>query len=251
MADFKLEAHPAIPKPEGPVLVCILDGWGVNVEDEYNAIFMAETPCTDAMKKVPKRYRSVKAHGTAVGLPSDADMGNSEVGHNALGSGQVIDQGARLVDLALESGKMFELPGWKLISEAFADHTVHFIGLLSDGGVHSRYNQLISCIRGAVERGAKRIRVHVLTDGRDVPDGSSVQFAKQLVEDLNKLEADGCDAKIASGGGRMCVTMDRYEVRLGVVDTLAAVCRPMTEATIAADSKDARASRHIIRVGRY
>eukprot|EP00878_Enallax_costatus_P000358 GHUV01000442.1.p1 GENE.GHUV01000442.1~~GHUV01000442.1.p1 ORF type:complete len:532 (+),score=190.31 GHUV01000442.1:68-1597(+) len=169
------------------------------------------------MKKVPRRYRSVKAHGTAVGLPSDADMGNSEVGHNALGSGQVIDQGARLVDLALESGKMFELPGWKLISQAFADHTVHFIGLLSDGGVHSRYNQLIGCIKGAVERGAKRIRVHVLTDGRDVPDGSSVQFVKQLVEDLKKFEADGCDAKIASGGGRMCVTMDRYEADWEIV----------------------------------
>lgn len=71
------------------MLVCILDGWGVNVEDEYNAVFSADTPCTDALKAVPKRYRSVKAHGTAVGLPSDADMGNSEVGHNALGSGQV------------------------------------------------------------------------------------------------------------------------------------------------------------------
>lgn len=74
---------------QGPVLVCILDGWGVNVEDEFNAVFSADTPCTDALKAVPQRYRSVKAHGTAVGLPSDADMGNSEVGHNALGSGQV------------------------------------------------------------------------------------------------------------------------------------------------------------------
>lgn len=82
-------------------------------------------------------------------------------------STQVIDQGARLVDMALANGKMFELPGWKLISQAFADHTVHFIGLLSDGGVHSRYNQLIGCVKGAVERGAKRIRVHILT-GRQV-----------------------------------------------------------------------------------
>jgi 2,3-bisphosphoglycerate-independent phosphoglycerate mutase len=140
-------------------------------------------------------------------------MGNSEVGHNALGSGQVIDQGARLVDQALASGKMFELPGWKLISQAFPANTVHFIGLLSDGGVHSRYDQLVGCIKGAVERGAKRIRVHVLTDGRDVPDGSSVQFVSSLVKDLKSLEAQGCDAQIASGGGRMCVTMDRYEVR--------------------------------------
>lgn len=145
--------------------MCILDGWGVNLEDQYNAIFSADTPCTDALKAVPRRYRTVKAHGTAVGLPSDADMGNSEVGHNALGSGQVIDQGASLVDKALASGKMFELPGWKLISQAFPDHTVHFIGLLSDGGVHSRYNQLLGCITGAVERGAKRIRVHILTGG--------------------------------------------------------------------------------------
>lgn len=79
---------------------------------------------------------------------------------------QVIDQGASLVDKALANGKMFELPGWKLISEAFAEHTVHFIGLLSDGGVHSRYNQLVGCVKGAVERGAKRIRIHILTGGR-------------------------------------------------------------------------------------
>jgi len=217
MADFKLEPHPTIPRPDGPVLVCILDGWGVNVEDEYNAVFKAETPCTDALKAVPKRYRSVKAHGTAVGLPSDADMGNSEVGHNALGSGQVIDQGARLVDQALSSGQMFELPGWKLISQAFSDNTVHFIGLLSDGGVHSRYDQLLGCIKGAVERGAKRIRVHALTDGRDVPDGSSVQFMEQLEKELKGFEAQGCDAKIASGGGRMFVTMDRYEVRASML----------------------------------
>lgn len=215
MADsFKLEPHPTIPKAEGPVLVCILDGWGVNVEDQYNAVFTADTPITDALKANEKRYTTVKAHGTAVGLPSDADMGNSEVGHNALGSGQVCDQGARLVDIALETGKMFEGAGWKLISESFAEHTVHFIGLLSDGGVHSRYDQLIACMKGAVERGAKRVRAHILTDGRDVPDGSSLQFVAQLMADLKKLEEGGADAKIASGGGRMCVTMDRYEVRV-------------------------------------
>jgi len=217
MANFKLAPHPTIPQAEGPVLVCILDGWGVNVEDQYNAIFAADTPCTDALKAVPKRYRSVKAHGTAVGLPSDADMGNSEVGHNALGSGQVIDQGARLVDIALETGKMFEDAGWKYISPAFANNTVHLIGLLSDGGVHSRYNQLIGTIEGLVKSGAKRIRVHILTDGRDVPDGSSVQFTGDLVKFLKGLEEQGVDAKVASGGGRMGVTMDRYEADWNIV----------------------------------
>ena len=218
-ADMTLAPHPTIPKPDGPVMVCILDGWGVNAEDEYNAVFSAETPCTDGLRAVPLRYRTVKAHGTAVGLPSDADMGNSEVGHNALGSGQVVDQGARLVDLALSTGKMFEGAGWKLISQAFADHAVHFIGLLSDGGVHSRYDQLIGCVRGAVERGAKKVRVHVLTDGRDVPDGSSAQFVAQLQDDLKALNAkgDGVDCQIASGGGRMNITMDRYEADWGMV----------------------------------
>ena len=108
---------------------------------------------------------------------------------------------------------MFDGAGWKLISSSFPDNTVHFIGLLSDGGVHSRCDQLYGCIKGAVERGAKKIRCHVLTDGRDVPDGSSIKF----IEELEKvLKETGVDAKIASGGGRMRVSMDRYEVRASI-----------------------------------
>lgn len=159
---------------------------------------------------VPNRWRTLRAHGTAVGLPSDDDMGNSEVGHNALGAGQLINQGAALVDHALESGQMFESDGWKYISESFPDNTVHFIGLLSDGGVHSRTDQLFATLRGAAARGAKRLRVHILTDGRDVPDGSSLRFVKELEAVLKELRAEGVDARIASGGGRMGVTMDRW-----------------------------------------
>lgn len=214
--DYTLKPLASIPPPEGPVMVCILDGFGENeFKDEYNAVHVANTPTVDALRAVPRRFRTLKAHGTAVGLPSDADMGNSEVGHNALGSGQIVDQGARLVDIALETGRMFADPGWKLISEAFPTNTVHFIGLLSDGGVHSRIDQLIGCLRGAAERGAKSIRCHVLTDGRDVPDGSSVKFVEQLEEVLAELRGKGVDALIASGGGRMKVTMDRYEVCMG------------------------------------
>ncbi len=85
--DTELKPHDTIPKAEKPVLVCILDGWGENEnKDKFNAIHSAETPVTDALKEVPGRWRTVRAHGTAVGLPSDADMGNSEVGHNALGT---------------------------------------------------------------------------------------------------------------------------------------------------------------------
>lgn len=215
--DYVLAPHPMLPPAPGPVMVCILDGFGENeFKDGFNAVHVANTPNVDALRAVPGRFRTIKAHGTAVGLPSDADMGNSEVGHNALGSGQIVDQGARLVDMALESGNMFEGNGWKLIAQSFAEHTVHFIGLLSDGGVHSRADQLVACLRGAASRGAKRIRVHVLTDGRDVPDGSSLKFVADLEAVLATLCSEGCDAKIASGGGRMQVTMDRYEVGRGI-----------------------------------
>ncbi|OMO87968.1 Phosphoglycerate mutase, 2,3-bisphosphoglycerate-independent [Corchorus capsularis] len=145
------------------------------------------------------------------GLPTEDDMGNSEVGHNALGAGRIFAQGAKLVDQALASGKIYEGEGFKYISECFQNATLHLIGLLSDGGVHSRLDQLQLLLKGVSERGAKRIRVHVLTDGRDVLDGSSVGFVETLENDLAKLREKGVDAKIASGGGRMYVTMDRYE----------------------------------------
>lgn len=218
LTSFKLKDHATISKPTGPVMVCILDGFGYNVEDKWNGIHMADTPIYDGLRKDSSRFRTVRAHGTAVGLPSDADMGNSEVGHNALGSGQVVDQGARLVDIALEDGSAWSGEGFQYIKPALEEHTLHFIGLLSDGGVHSRYDQLKQFVEGAAKEGAKRIRVHILTDGRDVPDGSSVQFAETLEKDLAAVSKGGCDAAIASGGGRMGVTMDRYEADWGIVE---------------------------------
>jgi len=156
-----------------------------------------------------------------VGLPTDDDMGNSEVGHNALGSGQVVDQGASLVDKALASGQAFAGPGWAegVAPALAAGGTLHLVGLMSDGGVHSRLDQVRLLIRGAVERGCRRLRLHVLSDGRDVPDGTSVGYAEALDGELAALTASGaCDARIASGGGRMCVTMDRYEADWGIVE---------------------------------
>lgn len=177
---------------------------------------VADTPCTDSLREKVGRWRTIRAHGTAVGLPSDDDMGNSEVGHNALGAGQVISQGASLVDKALQSESMFEGEGWSYIAPSLENHTLHLIGLLSDGGVHSRTDQLYALIRGAVKRGAKKIRLHILTDGRDVADGSSIQFTQELEDVLKELQGQ-CDAKIASGGGRMGVTMDRYEADWNIV----------------------------------
>ncbi|MED6194753.1 Phosphoglucomutase-1 [Stylosanthes scabra] len=216
-AEWKLADHPKLPKGK-PIAVVVLDGWGEANADQYNCIHTAETPTMDSLKKgAPERWRLVKAHGTAVGLPSDDDMGNSEVGHNALGAGRIFAQGAKLVDLALESGKIYDGEGFKYIQESFANGTLHLIGLLSDGGVHSRLDQLQLLLKGVSERGVKRVRVHILTDGRDVLDGSSVGFVETLENDLAKLREKGIDARIASGGGRMHVTMDRYENDWNVV----------------------------------
>ncbi|GAA0170543.1 mutase [Lithospermum erythrorhizon] len=214
---FKLKDHPKLPKDKIIALV-VLDGWGEANPDQYNCIHVAETPTMDSLKKgAPDRWRLVKAHGKAVGLPTDDDMGNSEVGHNALGAGRIYAQGAQLVDLALESGKIFDDEGFNYIKQSFASNTLHLIGLMSDGGVHSRLDQLQLLLKGAAERGAKKIRVHVLTDGRDVLDGSSVGFAETLENDLAKLRDKGVDAQVASGGGRMYVTMDRYDNDWNVV----------------------------------
>uniref|UniRef100_I1NSQ7 phosphoglycerate mutase (2,3-diphosphoglycerate-independent) n=1 Tax=Oryza glaberrima TaxID=4538 RepID=I1NSQ7_ORYGL len=208
---WTLPDHPKLPKGKTVALV-VLDGWGEANADKYNCIHVAQTPVMDSLKNgAPERWRLVKAHGTAVGLPSEDDMGNSEVGHNALGAGRIFAQGAKLVDLALASGKIYDGEGFNYIKECFDKGTLHLIGLLSDGGVHSRLDQVQLLLKGASERGAKRIRVHILTDGRDVLDGSSVGFVETLESDLSQLRDKGIDARIASGGGRMYVTMDRYE----------------------------------------
>lgn len=203
--------HPNLPKGK-TVAMIVLDGWGEAKPDQYNCIHVAETPTMDSLKQGnPDTWRLVRAHGTAVGLPTEDDMGNSEVGHNALGAGRIFAQGAKLVDQALASGKIYGGEGFKYISQSFETGTLHLIGLLSDGGVHSRLDQLQLLLKGASEHGAKRIRVHILTDGRDVLDGSSVGFVETLEQDLAKLREKGVDAQVASGGGRMYVTMDRYE----------------------------------------
>eukprot|EP01063_Lacrimia_lanifica_P008984 TRINITY_DN1603_c0_g1_i1.p1 TRINITY_DN1603_c0_g1~~TRINITY_DN1603_c0_g1_i1.p1 ORF type:complete len:633 (+),score=276.65 TRINITY_DN1603_c0_g1_i1:52-1899(+) len=220
---FTLRPHPTIPKPSHPVVLIVMDGWGESTtKDEYNAVHVAKTPTYDAMMSVEGRARTVVAHGKAVGLPSNDDMGNSEVGHNALGSGQVTNQGAKLVDTALESEALYTSKGFEHVQAAFENHTLHLIGLLTKGGVHARFDQLVRLIQGAVKRGAKRIRLHLLTDGRDVVDGTSVEYAEELEGELRKIrEGTGgasCDVQVASGGGRMYVTMDRYEAHWDIVE---------------------------------
>ncbi|CAM44454.1 2,3-bisphosphoglycerate-independent phosphoglycerate mutase [Leishmania braziliensis MHOM/BR/75/M2904] len=218
MSKLCLTPHAELPRRK--LLIVVMDGVGMGPEDEYDAVHMAETPFMDAQRKNPRCFRTIRAHGTAVGLPTDADMGNSEVGHNALGAGRVALQGASLVDDALKSGDIYTSEGYRYLHGSFCKEgsTLHLIGLLSDGGVHSRDNQLYPIIEHAVKDGAKKIRVHVLYDGRDVPDGSSFRFTEELETVLAKVRQSGCDAQIASGGGRMFVTMDRYDADWRIVE---------------------------------
>ncbi|RKX32223.1 MAG: 2,3-bisphosphoglycerate-independent phosphoglycerate mutase [Verrucomicrobia bacterium] len=208
------------PGPEGPVVLLIMDGIGIGKFEEGDMVRKATTPHLDRLKEC-SLYSTLKAHGTAVGLPSDKDMGNSEVGHNAIGAGRVYDQGARLVNKAIQSGALFRGPVWKeLISNCLQHNsTLHFIGLLSDGNVHSHIDQLKALIGRAAQEGVKRVRVHVLLDGRDVPPTSALVYVDDLEGFLAEINRSGdFDYRIASGGGRMKVTMDRYEADWRIVE---------------------------------
>ena len=214
----QLQKHPGA-KPVRPVVTIVMDGVGLAPAGESNAVYLARTPNLD---RLMAHYPMIplRAHGTAVGLPSDDDMGNSEVGHNALGSGQVFAQGAKLVSASIESGKMFASDTWKtLIANAKNGGKLHFLGLFSDGNVHSHIDHLKAMLTEAKKEGVPTIRIHILLDGRDVGETSALEYIDPFEAFLAELNADGtCDAKIASGGGRMQITMDRYEANWKMVE---------------------------------
>lgn len=203
----------------GPLVLIIMDGIGIGQDNDCNALYLARTPNLDRLKK-HSIYTELKAHGYAVGLPSEADMGNSEVGHNAIGAGRIFDQGAKLVSNAIQSGEIFSTNIWKeLISKPLeSDKTLHLIGLLSDGNVHSHIDHLFKLIEQAGIERIKRLRVHILLDGRDVPETSALIYVDKLEEYLTGFRKDGLDYCIASGGGRMVTTMDRYQADWEIVE---------------------------------
>ena len=201
----------------GPVVLVIMDGVGIGKYKEGDAVLDSNTPFLHKMMATLP-MTTLKAHGTAVGLPSDADMGNSEVGHNAMGCGRVFEQGAKLVSAAIESGRMFEGATWKaLIEQVKKGGTLHFIGLFSDGNVHSHLNHLKGMLEQAKKEGVKKIRIHALLDGRDVPETSALDYIDPFEAWLKEFNTDGMDCRIASGGGRMVITMDRYNANWDMV----------------------------------
>jgi len=220
MTRWQLERHPSFAGPTGPVITCIMDGVGLGKNDEGDAVHLARKPNLDWLRQ-HALYTTLRAHGVAVGMPSDADMGNSEVGHNALGAGRIYDQGAKLVQTAVDDGSLFRSDAWQTATAKVrqSGKPLHFIGLLSDGNVHSHIGHLKAMLIKADAEGVPSARVHVLLDGRDVPETSALTYVDDLESLLASLRDKGRDYWVASGGGRMKVTMDRYEAEWHMVET--------------------------------
>ncbi|MEK9201748.1 MAG: 2,3-bisphosphoglycerate-independent phosphoglycerate mutase, partial [Patescibacteria group bacterium] len=214
-----LKKLPKFEGRSGPLLLIILDGIGIGKQDESDGVCLARTPCLDTLMK-SKLYITLKAHGISVGMPTDDDMGNSEVGHNTLGAGRIFAQGATLVSQSIKSGVFFQTPVWQKIIEKTKgrEHALHFIGLLSDGNVHSHIDHLFAILKKSAEEGVVKVRIHILLDGRDVYEKSAPEYIEKTEEFLKSLNKKyEVDFKIASGGGRMITTMDRYNADWGIV----------------------------------
>lgn len=198
---------------DGPIVLVVMDGVGLAPAGPGNAVSLAHTEFLDyAMNN----YLNIplEASGEAVGILK-GDMGNSEVGHNALGSGQIIKQGIAKVEDDFASGKIFKSEAWDKIIENIKaspdERTLHFSGIFSDGNVHSSIAHLEKLILGASLAGVKKIRVHLVFDGRDVPPQSEPRYIERLEKFLTGFNEKGFDYKIASGAGRMVAVSDRYE----------------------------------------
>jgi 2,3-bisphosphoglycerate-independent phosphoglycerate mutase len=206
--------------PQGPLVLAILDGVGIGTCAEGDMVHRAHTPTLDWLAHNTLTAK-LKAHGTAVGMPSDADMGNSEIGHNAIGCGRVFAQGAKLVNESIDTRALFAGTVWKELIENVVAHRsrLHFIGLFSDGNVHSHINHLEALLAEAQAQGVEQARVHILLDGRDVPPTSALEYTDRLESFLAERNQDkGTDFAIASGGGRMQITMDRYQANWRMVE---------------------------------
>ena len=206
MADA-LAPHPVFPAPRGPVVCIVMDGVGLGAQDHGDAVHLAHTPTLDWLRSL-RSSTPLLAHGPAVGMPSNKDMGNSEVGHNALGAGRIFDQGAKLVANAIARGSLFEGEVWR---EAVArvresGEPMHLLGLFSDGNVHSHIDHLLALLRRAAQAGVARARVHVLTDGRDVPGRSALGYVDTLEATLGELRDQPASTTGSPAGAGACTS---------------------------------------------
>ena len=201
---------------DGPIVLAVLDGVGLAPDSPSNAVSRARTPFL-GMASRDYLHLALEASGEAVGLTT-GQMGNSEVGHNTMGTGQAVKQGVAKVNEVFASGEVFNSEAWReALSKARAGKTLHFAGIFSDGGVHSDIYYLEQMIDEAYREGARKIRVHAVLDGRDVGPYTAARYIERF--ENFALNYPDADIKIADGGGRMVFVADRYENDWGVVAT--------------------------------
>ncbi|MCL2335967.1 MAG: 2,3-bisphosphoglycerate-independent phosphoglycerate mutase [Firmicutes bacterium] len=195
---------------KGPVVLVILDGFGLSDNLVGNAVKPAHKPNLDQlMSRYP--MLKIRASGTAVGLTAD-QAGNSEVGHYIMGVGQIVKQALPIVDEAFATGKIFAGKTWRDAIRNVLEHQakLHFIGCFSDGRVHADINHLFKMIARADREGVQTIRIHAILDGRDVSPRTEPKYINLTEAFLQSFNERGRDYHIASGGGRQFTTMDRY-----------------------------------------
>lgn len=182
-----------------PVVLMILDGYGLNDKVEGNAIAQAKTPVMDQLMKECPWVRG-NASGMAVGLP-EGQMGNSEVGHLNMGAGRIVYQELTRITKEIQDGTFFENPALVKAVENCRKNgsALHLMGLLSDGGVHSHNTHLYALLELARRHGLEKVFVHCFLDGRDTPPASGREYAEALNKEMEKI-----------GVGRIASVMGRY-----------------------------------------
>ncbi len=193
-------SQPVTPKP---VMLLILDGFGLAPEGPGNAVALAHTPNFDRLRQTYP-HTELQASGRAVGLP-DGQMGNSEVGHLNLGAGRVVEQSLSYIQNRIDDGTFFENPVLNTVCDAAAKSggALHLMGLVSDGGVHSDLRHLVALLELATRKGTAPVYIHVFTDGRDTPPQSGLGFVTELQAEIDALShGTGQDVRIATVSGR-------------------------------------------------
>ncbi len=195
---------------EAPVLLIIMDGWGIGSGGPEDAIALANTPNFDRLWK-NSAHTELMTHGSFVGLPSDKDMGGSEVGHLTMGAGMILDQGPTRINKAIVDGSFYDSEALhQITAHCQKGGSLHLIGLLSDGNIHSHIDHFIALINHAYENGIRSLYLHALLDGRDVGIQSAQKYVARIEEAFAFINAqDGFSYAFASGGGREQVIMDR------------------------------------------
>ncbi len=193
-----------------PVLLIIMDGWGIGSGGPEDAVAHANTPVFDRLWS-NYAHTTLMTHGPYVGLPAAKDLGGSEVGHLTMGAGKILDQGPTRINKAIANGSFFASSALQQVTECCQKGaTLHLLGLLSDGNIHSHIDHFVALIDHAFEKGVKRLRLHALLDGRDVGIQTAEKYVARIEEAFACISTqEGFDYAFASGGGREQVIMDR------------------------------------------